>query len=75
MSTDNKLKKVKDESVILSLLNGAKEVGAEVFIWRLVGGSKYLGQVKIESVRRPRSDFCIVPSDGQDRLVQELMGV
>lgn len=74
MSTDNKLKKVKDESVILGLLSGAKEVGAEVFIWRLVGGSKHLSQVKIESVRRPRNDFCIIPSDGQDRLVQELMG-
>ena len=73
MSTDNKLTKVKDEAVILSLLMGTKETSAEVFIWKLVGGSKYLGQVKIESVRRPRNDFCIVPIDGQDRLVQELM--
>lgn len=74
MSSDNKLKKVKDEATILSLLNGVKEDIAEVFIWRLVGGSKHLANVKIESIRKARRDFCLVPADGQDRQVQELMG-
>jgi len=73
LAKENTLKKVKDVAVILSLLNGAKDVGAEVFIWRLVGGNKHLGKVRIESLRKQRKDFCIIPSDGQDRLVQELL--
>lgn len=71
---DNKLKKVKDEATILGLINGAKEENFEVFIWKLVGGSKHLGQVRIESVRKVRKDFCIIPMEGQDRQVQDLMG-
>lgn len=73
MLSDNKLKKVKDEANILSLINGAKEGNFEVFIWKLVGGSKHLGQVRIESVRKVRKDFCIIPAEGQERPVQELM--
>lgn len=68
------LKKVNDEATILSLLSGAKELNAEVFIWRLVGSDKHLGQVRIESIRKSRSDFCVIPAEGQDRIVQELMG-
>lgn len=74
MANDNKLKKVKDEATILSLLSGSKENNAEVFIWKLIGGSKHLGQVRIESVRKLRGDFCIIPIEGQDRIVQDLMG-
>ncbi len=74
MANDNKLKKVKDEYTILSLLFGAKDAGSEVFIWKLIGNSKRLGQVRIESVRKVRKDFCIIPAEGQDRLIQELMG-
>lgn len=73
MAHDNKLKKVKDESTILSLLAGTKELNAEVFIWKLIGSSKHLGQVKIESIRKMRRDFCIIPQEGQDRIVQDLM--
>src|SRR5665647_3591421 len=47
---------------------------AEVFIWRLVGNTKHLGKVRIESVRKMRKDFCITPAEGQDRQVQDLMG-
>jgi hypothetical protein len=71
---DNKLKKVKDEATILSLLSGAKEGVSEVFVWKLIGNAKHLGQVRIESIRKARRDFCIVPAEGQDRLVQDLMG-
>lgn len=74
MANDNKLKKVKDEYTILSLLFGAKDAGAEVYIWKLIGNAKHLGQVRIESIRKMRKDFCIVPAEGQDRLIQDLMG-
>ncbi len=72
--SDNKLKKVKDEATILSLLSGVKDDSAEVFVWRLIGGSKHLANVKIESIRKARCDFCLVPAEGQDRQVQELIG-
>lgn len=72
--SDNKLKKVKDEATIWNLLSGAKVSNAEVFIWKLVGSEKHLGQVRIESIRKTRKDFCIIPAEGQDRLVQDLMG-
>lgn len=52
---------------------GAKESSFDVFIWKLVGNTKHLGQVRIESVRKTRKDFCIIPSEGQERMVQELM--
>lgn len=73
LGNDNQLKKVKDEATILNLLFGAKEKNAEVFIWKLIGNNKYLGQVRIESIRKVRNDFCIIPADGQDRVVQDLM--
>lgn len=72
--SDNKLKKVNDEATIVGLISGAKEGHFEVFIWKLIGGSKHLGQVRIESVRKLRKDFCITPIDGQERQVQDLMG-
>ena len=73
MVNDNKLKKVKDESTIFGLLSGTKELNSEVFIWKLIGNSKHLGQVKIESIRKTRRDFCIIPGEGQDRIVQDLI--
>lgn len=71
---DNTLKKVKDEATIYSLLSGAKENNSESFIWRLVGNTKHLGQVRIEAIRKSRRDFCIIPAEGQDRIVQDLIG-
>jgi len=65
---------VKDEYTILSLLFGAKDNNSEVFIWKFLGSQKHLAQVRIESVRKLRKDFCIIPAEGQDRPVQELMG-
>lgn len=67
------LKKVQDEATIISLISGAKEEGVETYVWRMVGGTKHLAQVKIESVRKMRQDFCIVPFPGQDRQVEDLM--
>lgn len=58
----------------MNLLSGAKEGNAEVFIWKLIGNEKHLGQVRIESIRKTRKDFCLIPAEGQDRLVQDLMG-
>ena len=58
----------------MNLLSGAKEGNAEVFIWKLIGSEKHLGQVRIESIRKTRKDFCLIPAEGQDRLVQDLMG-
>ena len=72
-NNDNALKKVKDEYAILSLLFGAKDKNADVFVWKLIGNTKHLGQVRIESIRKMRNDFCIIPAEGQDRAVQDLM--
>lgn len=33
-----------------------------------------MAKVKIESLRKFKNDFCIVPADGQDRMVMEMMG-
>ena len=74
MGSSNALNKVQDEGVILSLLQGVKYNNSEVYIWRFLGGNKHLGMVRIESIRKQRNDFCIVPHDGQDRVVQELIG-
>jgi hypothetical protein len=73
LNNDNKLKKVQDEAIIHNLISSAKEAELEVFIWRLVGGSKHLTNVRIESIRKQRKDFCIIPVPGHERQVQELM--
>ena len=73
MGNDHKLKKVKDEATILSLLSNTKETNSEVYVWKLIGNTKHLGQVRIESIRKSRGDFCIIPSGGQDRIVEELL--
>ena len=73
LNNDNKLKKVHEESIIYNLISGAKERSLEVFIWRLVGTSKHLANVRIESIRKPRKDFCIVPVPGHEQQVQDLM--
>ena len=70
----NKLKKVYDEAIIINLLSGAQENNADVFIWKLLGASKHIGQVKIESIRKKRGDFCITPSEGQERIIKDLVG-
>ena len=73
LNNDNKLKKIEDESVIHCLVSGAKEAELEVFIWRLLGGSKHLANVRIESIRKQRKEFCIIPISGHENQVQELM--
>ena len=62
-----------DESIILGLLSSAKETSLEVFVWRLVGQSKHLANVKIESIRKARNDFCIVPISGHEKMVQDII--
>jgi hypothetical protein len=74
LTSENKLKKVQDEAVIHGLLSSTKNAESEVFIWRLIGGSKHLANVRIESIRKTRRDFCIIPITGHERQVQELMG-
>jgi hypothetical protein len=71
---DNKLKKVEDEAKIINMLSGAKEARSEVFIWRIAAGSKHLGNVRIEAIRKARRDFCIVACDGHEKQVHELIG-
>ncbi len=73
MNNGNKLNKVHDVSQILLGLNSAKEDSSEIYLWRFVGSSKHLGLSRIEAVRKQRNDFCIVPNEGQDRVVQELL--
>jgi hypothetical protein len=74
LTTENKLKKIYDQALISNPLTSAKDLRHEVFIWKLVGGSKYLANVRIESVRTARNDFAIVPVEGSDSKVQELLG-
>lgn len=74
MGSANALNKVQDEGVILSLLQGIKDNNSEVYIWRFLGGNKHLALVKLEAIRKQRGDFCIIPQDGQDRMVQDLIG-
>ena len=74
LGTTNSLNKVHDEGVIFTMLQGSKENDAEVYVWRFLAGQKHLGLVRIEAIRKSRGDFCIVPQEGQDRIVQELMG-
>ena len=74
MKSSNDLSKVQDEGIILGLLQGAKDKGCEIFVWRFLGGEKHLGLTRIESIRKLRGDFCIVPQPGQERAVQELIG-
>lgn len=74
LTNDNKLKKVKEKYAVIRLLFGAKENNSDIFMWRLIGNSKHLGQVRIESIRKIRKDFCLVPVDGQERIVQDLIG-
>jgi hypothetical protein len=71
---DNMLKKVQDEATIYNLLSGIKENSSDTYVWRLVGNSKHLAQVRIEAIRKSRKDFCIIPVEGQEQLVHELIG-
>lgn len=73
MSSGNKLNKVADTHQILLNINSAKESGCEIYLWRFVGGSKHIGLARIEAVRKQRNDFCIVPTEGQDRILQDLI--
>jgi hypothetical protein len=73
LNNDNNLKKIEDESIIHCLVSGAKQSELEVFIWRLLGGSKHLASVRIESIRKQKKQFCIVPIPGHENQVQELM--
>ncbi len=74
MANDNKLKKVSDPAMIYSLLSTAKELGTEVYVWRLIGNRKVMGSVRIEALRKLRSDFSIVPQEGNSQAVQDLFG-
>jgi hypothetical protein len=74
VNNGNKLNKVYDLHQILMNLNSAKEEGTEIYMWRFVAGSKHLASVRIEAVRKQRNDFCIAPAEGQDRLVQDVVG-
>lgn len=73
MNNGNKLNKVYDIFQILSHLNSAKEMSNEIYVWRFVAGSKHLALGRIEAVRKQRNDFCIVPGEGQDRILQDLI--
>jgi hypothetical protein len=70
----NELKKVNDFAVILNLLSGIKEKNTEVYIWKLIGDKKHLSQVRLESIRKMRKDFAIVPTEGQERSLQDIIG-
>ncbi len=74
LTTDNQLKEVKDKATIFSLLSGAKENDSDVFVWRLIGGQKHLGRMKVESFRKSDSVLCLVLVDENLGLVKEIVG-
>lgn len=73
MDNGNKLNKIEEAYQVLQHLNATKDEAAEVFAWRFVGPTKHIALARIESVRKQRDDFCIVPAEGQDRLLQDLL--
>jgi hypothetical protein len=73
LATEVKLTKIKEASVILNLLNSSKDTQDDVFVWKLIAGEEYLGQVRIESVSKSRKDFCIIPMSNHERSVQNLL--
>lgn len=74
MKNDNNLKKINDLGIILSLLNTAKDNTSEVYVWRIIGSEKHIAQVKIETIRKVRKDFCITTTEGQEKKLEELIG-
>lgn len=73
MKDGNQLKKIEDGHQIIANLNSAKDESCEIYVWRFVGGNKHLGLSRIEAVRKQRNDFCIVPTEGQDRVLQDMI--
>lgn len=74
MNDSNKLKKVVDFAVILNLITSAKAKNAEVYVWKVIGDKKHLSQVRLESIRKTRKDFAIVPTEGQEQNLQDIIG-
>ncbi len=70
---DNKLLKISDSSTIYSFLLQAKDKDCDVYVWKFVGSIKYLSKVRIELVRKSRNDISIIPSDGCERQVEDIM--
>ncbi len=74
MKEYNKLKKINDQSLIYTLLQTTKDQNHEVWFWRMVGETKHLVPVKVEVIRKARSDFAIVAEKGHEAAVKDLIG-
>lgn len=74
MKEYNKLKKINDQSLIYTLLQTTKDQNHEVWFWRMVGETKHLVPVKVEVIRKARSDFAIVAEKGHESAVKDLIG-
>lgn len=73
MAKDVLLSKIQDPAIIYELLMGCKETHSDVFIWKMIGGTEYLSQVRVESVSKSRKDFSIIPMDDREIEVQNLL--
>lgn len=73
MNSGNKLNKIHDHFQIIGNVTTAKENECEVYVWRFVGGAKHIALARIEAVRKQRNDFCLVPQDGQEGTLQDLI--
>lgn len=73
MANQNNLRSINDFGSIFGLLQSAKSAEQDVYIWKMVGDTKCLGQVKMESLRKSRRDICISPIKGQESTVTDLM--
>lgn len=73
LSNKNALRTINQFGIILGLLQGAKGEEQDIFVWKMVGGMKCLGQVKIESIRKSRKDICFIPVKGQEETVRDII--
>lgn len=70
---DNKLLKISDVDTIYHFLLQVKDKDCDVYVWKLIGNSKYLSKVKIELVRKARNDISIIPLAGFETEVEDIM--
>lgn len=73
MFANNSMKKISDSKTIWSLLKSSKELSRQAYVWKFIGDKKHLAMVKIESLRKVRNDFCLIPIDGHQKLVESLL--
>lgn len=66
--------RIDDKDAVMNYLTNIKESSNSALIWKIIGDSKFTAEVKIEAIRKTRSDFIVIPNEGEADKVQSLMG-